>query len=85
MKSLVFDSTEWINISDILESNGDQTVTDAIEDVEKGIIAKHYHDPIVVTETPTTGHFLINDGFHRVAEHILNGDRQIEADIYILE
>lgn len=84
MNNLAFDSTEWIDISGILESNGDQTVTQAKRDVQKGIIAKRYNDAIIVTQTPS-GYFMINDGFHRVAEHIINGETEIEADIYILE
>ena len=68
-----------INISDIEEESADgQKLSDAIVNVKDGLKSKT-EGKILVYESG--GKYYIADGFHRVAEAKLNGQKTIDADI----
>jgi len=75
----VWDMDKDIEISKILEENSDgQKLSDAIIDVKDGL--KSQTEGNVVLEK-RGDKYEVSDGFHRIAESILNGQKIIRADI----
>lgn len=68
-----------IKISDILEENSDnQKLSDAIINVQDGLGSKTDGNILVKEKN---GKYEVGDGFHRVAEAILRGDKTIKAEV----
>ena len=72
-----------IKISDILPINSDgQSLKDAIINVKDGLSSHSQELPLLLK---MGNKYEILDGFHRIAQKILNGDRYIVADVFIKE
>jgi hypothetical protein len=72
-----------IKISDILQSNGEQTIKGTIAELKgKGVKprAAQKHKPITVVRS-AGGKYIITDGFHRTALNIMLGRTTIEANV----
>jgi hypothetical protein len=68
-----------VKITDILPVNSDgQTLEDAINDVKYGFKSRTTGNVLLYKENDKYG---IGDGFHRIAECILNNQTHIMADI----
>lgn len=68
-----------IKMSDILISNGEQSLKDSLGRIKKGFRPKS-KGPIMVSET-AGGKYIINDGFHRTAVELLKGRKTIKAKV----
>ena len=72
-----------IRISNILSVNSDgQSLKDAIINVKDGLSSYSQEPPLLLK---MGNKYEILDGFHRIAQKILNGDRYIVADVIIKE
>jgi len=68
-----------VRIKDILPINSDgQSLQDAIANVKDGLIS-HSEDNVLLYKVGKK--YEIGDGFHRIAQKILNGEKYIIADI----
>jgi len=68
-----------VPIAKINPSNANQELTDAIIDVIDGLESQT-EGPVLLSTQPD-GTYLIEDGFHRVADSILKGRKTIRADV----
>jgi hypothetical protein len=70
-----------VNISDILPINRDgQSIKDAILNVKDGLISQSQEPPLLLKKG---NKYEILDGFHRIAQKILDGKKYITSDIMI--
>jgi len=68
-----------IPIDKVRETNGEQTLSNAIKNIKRGVVPLTKGK--ILVEENTDGTYTIGDGFHRVAEAILRGDKTILADV----
>ncbi len=68
-----------IPIQSIRTTNNEQTLEQAITNVKDGLIPKTEGNVLLTKNADGT--FTINDGFHRIAQAIINGEDRISAEI----
>lgn len=69
-----------IKISKIRNTNIDgQTIKAAIENVKDGLVSKT--EGLILVKPTKNGEFEIADGFHRIAQKIIDGKKEIRAEI----
>jgi hypothetical protein len=68
-----------VRIKDILPINSDgQSLQDAITNVKDGLVSHSKHNVLLYRVGKK---YEVGDGFHRIAQKILNGEKYIIADI----
>lgn len=84
-KSINENKDEWefnvkIKISNILPINQDgQSIEDAIINVKDGLKSHSINDNVSLLKI--NDKYEVLDGFHRIAEKILNGEEYVTADV----
>lgn len=73
----VKEKIEIVSIFELVE-NDEQSIKGAIINVKDGFISKT-EGPILVIRK--NGKFILGDGYHRVAQAIINGEKKISATI----
>jgi hypothetical protein len=74
--------TGWVKdvivLISLIKENDEQTMGDSLEDVKRGRTAISTGS---ISLTKKGGNYILNDGYHRLAEAILRGDKTIAADV----
>jgi hypothetical protein len=70
-----------ISIADILNTNGDQSISDTRKVIRAGFKPKRPYRPVSVVQARVSGKYILVDGFHRTAYALENGKKTILAVI----